>query len=178
MQGICPIQVLIIIFGLAVSIWGIADIGFDLSSMDKSMRLDLLHYVLLLASSFMLALYATVGYNKKGPIHLAGCAGVFLLSFLVYPLFGADMSITMLVLALLSAVSVIVFIAMLFFGDVEKINIVALSMVIIVTISSLCVIFIEDTPNEVLSILISIVPIVISVSLMMFYHFNSHTISG
>ncbi len=167
-----------IIFCIAVSLWGVVDTGLDVSSMSNDTRLTLIHYLLLLASSLMLALYITVGYDKKGPIHLSGCAGMFILSIIICPILGCDISVTMLILIILSAISVIVFIAMMFFGDIEKASIASLAMVIVVTISSLCVIFIEDTPNEVLNTLKPIVSIVISVSLALFYRYNCHTISG
>lgn len=167
-----------IIFCIAVSLWGVVDTGFDISSMDDDTKLKLLHYLLLLASSLMLALYITVGYDKKGPIHLSGCAGVFILSIIACPVLGCDISVTMLVLIILSTLSVAAFIVMMFLGDIEKASIASLAMVIVVTISSLCVIFVEDTPDDVLNILKPIVSIVISISLALFYRYNSHTISG
>ena len=167
-----------IIFCIAVSLWGVIDTGIDISSMDGDTKLKLLHYLLLLASSLMLALYITVGYDKKGPIHLSGCAGMFILSIIVCPVLGCDISVTMLVLIILSTVSVAAFIVMMFLGDIEKANIASLAMVIVVTISSLCVIFMEDTSDGVLNTLKPIVSIVISISLALFYRYNSHTISG
>ncbi len=56
---------MIIVFGIVVSVWGMMGIGFDLSSMDKGAKSELIGYLLILASSLMLALYATVGYKKK-----------------------------------------------------------------------------------------------------------------
>jgi len=167
-----------IIFCIAVSLWGVVDTGIDISSMDGDTKLKLLHYLLLLASSLMLGLYITVGYDKKGPIHLSGCAGMFILSIIVCPVLGCDISVTMLVLIILSTVSVAAFIVTMFLGDIEKANIVSLAMVIVVTISSLCVIFMEDTSDGVLNTLKPIVSIVISISLALFYRYNSHTISG
>lgn len=167
-----------IIFCIAVSLWGVVDTGIDISSMDGDTKLKLLHYLLLLASSLMLGLYITVGYDKKGPIHLSGCAGMFILSIIVCPVLGCDISVTMLVLIILSTVSVAAFIVMMFLGDIEKANIASLAMVIVVTISSLCVIFMEDTSDGVLNTLKPIVSIVISISLALFYRYNSHTISG
>ncbi len=167
-----------IIFCIAVSLWGVVDTGIDISFMDGDTKLKLLHYLLLLASSLMLGLYITVGYDKKGPIHLSGCAGMFILSIIVCPVLGCDISVTMLVLIILSTVSVAAFIVMMFLGDIEKANIASLAMVIVVTISSLCVIFMEDTSDGVLNTLKPIVSIVISISLALFYRYNSHTISG
>ncbi len=167
-----------IIFCIAVSLWGVVDTGIDISSMDGDTKLKLLHYLLLLASSLMLGLYITVGYDKKGPIHLSGCAGMFILSIIVCPVLGCDISVTMLVLIILSTVSVAAFIVMMFLGDIEKANIASLAMVIVVTISSLCVIFMEDTSDGVLNTLKPIVSIVISISLALFYRYNSNTISG
>ncbi len=167
-----------IIFCIAVSLWGVVDTGIDISSMDGDTKLKLLHYLLLLASSLMLGLYITVGYEKKGPIHLSGCAGMFILSIIVCPVLGCDISVTMLVLIVLSTVSVAAFIVMMFLGDIEKANIASLAMVIVVTISSLCVIFMEDTSDGVLNTLKPIVSIVISISLALFYRYNSNTISG
>ncbi len=167
-----------IIFCIAVSLWGVVDTGIDISSMDGDTKLKLLHYLLLLASSLMLGLYITVGYDKKGPIHLSGCAGMFILSIIVCPVLGCDISVTMLVLIVLSTVSVAAFIVMMFLGDIEKANIASLAMVIVVTISSLCVIFMEDTSDGVLNTLKPIVSIVISISLALFYRYNSNTISG
>ncbi len=167
-----------IIFCIAVSLWGVVDTGIDISSMGGDTKLKLLHYLLLLASSLMLGLYITVGYDKKGPIHLSGCAGMFILSIIVCPVLGCDISVTMLVLIILSTVSVAAFIVMMFLGDIEKANIASLAMVIVVTISSLCVIFMEDTSDGVLNTLKPIVSIVISISLALFYRYNSNTISG
>ena len=81
-------------------------IGFDLSSMDKGAKSELIGYLLILASSLMLALYATVGYKKKGPIHLAGCAGIFILSIIAHPILGGDITFTRMILISLSQTTI------------------------------------------------------------------------
>lgn len=169
---------MIIVFGIVVSVWGMMGIGFDLSSMDKGAKSELIGYLLILASSLMLALYATVGYKKKGPIHLAGCAGIFILSIIAHPILGGDITFTRMILIALSIISIIAFVATMFLRGEDDVHIVSMVMVMVVTISSICMIFIEDTPNELLNVMSAIVPIAISVSLALFYHDNSHMISG
>ncbi len=143
--------------------------------LDESVKI-LLDRLVAALSVFMMILYATVGYPKEGPIHIAGCIGVFILAGLSYLVFLNDSLTAINVLYfVITAVPAAVLILSLFRGDRKMTDISsAVTLVAAVVMTAVAIADISDA--GICAVLRMTVPVFAIVSFVLFCRMNRERI--
>lgn len=167
------IQIALILISLIMAV--VCLIDAVPKSSDESVKI-LLDRLVVALSVFMMILYATVGYPKEGPIHIAGCIGVFILTGLSYFVFLNDgITLTNVLYVVLIEVSAAVLILSLFRGD-RKLTYQS-SVTTVFATAVMTFVAIADMPNSgMYTIMRMIVPIFAIVSFVLFCRMNEKRI--